>query len=273
MTIQINIQVDSVKYALDLTHPFEIAMALDFTKNQPNVHGIEKASAISHEIIGMIGDVAQGGSCNWQQYTLTPHSHGTHTECVGHITHHTVSIHEAIKALLIPSTLISITPTLGSACSDTYFPIKHDDDLLITHAALKEKLHHFPIGFSQGMIIRTLPNGPFKATYDYQKNGAPFFSKEALEYLLSRGVEHLLVDFPSVDAMHDDGHMLIHHLFWNVPLGEKEPTADSHLGRTITELIYVDPAIPDGLYALNIQIPCFATDAAPSRPLLFSVIT
>ena len=32
------------------------------------------------------GDVASGASCNCGVYTLSPHCHGTHTECVGHLT-------------------------------------------------------------------------------------------------------------------------------------------------------------------------------------------
>ena len=40
----------------------------------------------------VIGDTKQGGSCNFDTITLTPHCNGTHTECMGHITHENVSV-------------------------------------------------------------------------------------------------------------------------------------------------------------------------------------
>ena len=235
------------------------------------MHGIEKASAKTHETSGLIGDVRRGGSCNWRQYHLTPHSHGTHTECVGHITEEAVAVHSVLKALLIPTTLITVSPVKGSSCPDSYLPAKQPDDLLITRGMLEDKLRHVPSAFCRGVAIRTLPNDAFKLSYDYQKNPPPYFSREAMKYLVSRQVEHLLVNFPSVDRSHDEGHMLIHRLFWNVPLGSTNLAPETHIEKTITELIYVPPSVPDGQYALNLQIPCFVADAAPSRPLLFPI--
>jgi arylformamidase len=36
-------------------------------------------------------------------------------------------------------------------------------------------------------------------------------------------------------------------------------------------MIYVENKIVDGIYFLNLQIPNFFLDAAPSRPILFRV--
>ena len=36
-------------------------------------------------------------------------------------------------------------------------------------------------------------------------------------------------------------------------------------------MIYVDEKIEDGKYLLNLQIPSFVSDAAPSRPLIFKL--
>ncbi|MBC8144638.1 MAG: cyclase family protein, partial [bacterium] len=41
--------------------------------------------------------------------------------------------------------------------------------------------------------------------------------------------------------------------------------------RTITEMAFVPDAAADGSYVLNLQIPSFMLDAAPSRPLLFRI--
>jgi hypothetical protein len=37
----------------------------------------------------------------------------------------------------------------------------------------------------------------------------------------------------------------------------------------LTELAYVPESAPDGLYLLDLQVPAFAADAAPSRPVLY----
>ena len=40
---------------------------------------------------------------------------------------------------------------------------------------------------------------------------------------------------------------------------------------TITELAFIAPMVRDGWYLLDLQVPAFLTDAAPSRPLLYPV--
>ena len=91
-----------------------------------------------------------------------------------------------------------------------------------------------------------------------------------MERINELGVKHLLVDMPSIDRMHDDGLLTNHHLFWNVPEGTHELTKTAHVGKTITEMIFVPDSIVDGRYLLNLQIAPFCTDAAPSRPILFA---
>jgi hypothetical protein len=36
-------------------------------------------------------------------------------------------------------------------------------------------------------------------------------------------------------------------------------------------MIFVDNHIEDGSYLLNLQIPAFVSDAAPSRPIIFKL--
>ena len=79
------------------------------------------------------------------------------------------------------------------------------------------------------------------------------------------GVEHLLIDLPSVDKEKDDGQLLAHRAFWNHPDNPKR-------GSTITEFIYVDNKVVDGTYLLNLQVAPFHNDAAPSRPVLYQFI-
>ena len=121
------------------------------------------------------------------------------------------------------------------------------------------------------MIIRTLPNELDKQSRHYNQDNQPaFFSREAILYLNELGVEHLLVDLPSIDRLHDDGLMTCHHLFWQVIESTHQPSPNSLINKTITEMIYVDNQLSDGFYFLNLQIPAFVNDAAPSRPVLYS---
>lgn len=83
-----------------------------------------------------------------------------------------------------------------------------------------------------------------------------------MQYLKEQGIKHVLCDIPSVDREDDGGKLLAHKAFFGVP---ESPRLDT----TITELIYVDNSIEDGLYLLDIQIASFQSDASPSRPVLY----
>ena len=122
----------------------------------------------------------------------------------------------------------------------------------------------------QGLIIRLLPNNLQKKCKLYQsQQPPPFFSNTAMQYLVQRGVRHLLVDIPSVDKMYDEGQLSNHRLFWQVPQGSKTRHSDNEINKTITEMVYIDDTINDGFYLLNLQIADFKTDASPSRPIIY----
>jgi len=85
------------------------------------------------------------------------------------------------------------------------------------------------------------------------------------------GIEHIIVDLPSIDRMSDNGILGNHRIFWGDGLNPNckvNPNSE----KTITELAYIKNSVEDGFYFLNIQIPHFVCDAAPSRPLLFKPI-
>jgi hypothetical protein len=92
-----------------------------------------------------------------------------------------------------------------------------------------------------------------------------------MRWIVARGVRHLIVDLPSVDRGNDGGQLTAHRIFWNVPSGASGATSDARMHATITELAYIDNAIEDGEYLLNLQVAPFMSDAAPSRPVLLSL--
>ena len=67
--------------------------------------------------------------------------------------------------------------------------------------------------------------------------------------------------------------LICHHLFWGIPQ-KKHNILDSEPSQnTITELVFVPDNIIDGIYLINLQVSNLSLDAAPSRPVLFPIIS
>ncbi len=258
-------------YAVNLAAPIDLAIALHFNGAQPCFFEAPAATAQPFASGGFIGDTQQGGSSNVATVTLTPHCNGTHTECVGHLANQRISLESVLREAFIPATLITVTPQPAAACRDTYLPPIQKEDLLITHDQLSSALPRNAGAFLRGLILRTLPNAPAKTTRRYAQQLPAYFSIEAMQLVTRLGVQHLLVDLPSVDRTFDEGRLTSHRLFWDVPPESHDVDPTRHSVKTITEMIYVDTAVPDGFYLLNLQIPRFVAEAAPSRPLIFAV--
>ncbi len=266
LSVQINNQV----YKIDAENPLDISIPLDFYGAQPNAYGVEKATSKPCEAGELVGDTRRGGSCNFEQVTFIPHCNGTHTECVGHITRERISVRDSLKDAFIPATLISVEPENALETSETYSINLSETDELITKKSIENAL--LSLGNQKSLIIRTLPNDESKKSRAYLENVPPFFSTEAMEFIVEKGVNHLLVDIPSIDRTFDEGKLSNHRIFWNVEQGAFETNEKSFIHNTITELIFVPDEIADGIYLLNLQIAAFQADAAPSRPVLFNLV-
>lgn len=264
--------INSAHFKFDSDNPIPISIPLDFHGAQPNAFGVLKASAGAVKAGRLIGDTREGGSCNFEEFTFIPHCNGTHTECVGHISLERFSIHETLRDSFIPATLITVEPENAMASNENYEPDKQEGDLFISKKALTEKLYNSKHNFLQGLIIRTLPNDDTKKTRDYVKSPPPFFSLEAMEYISSLNVGHLLVDIPSLDRTNDEGLLSAHRIYWAVLPKKHDIVKAGHSLKTVTEMVYVPDEIEDGNYILNLQIADFVADASPSRPIIFKVL-
>lgn len=257
---------------VDFSRGVCIAIALDFAGPQPSHFGAPPARAEPMVAGAFVGDTHRGGACNVPVVTVNPHCNGTHTESVAHIINEAVPIHEALPGCPIPASLVTVTPVPARDSGEHYRPALEKADSLITAAALSAVLGDVPDAWLEALVIRTLPNGPDKRTCRYGVDGfPPFLSIEAIDYLSGRGVRHLLLDIPSVDRMYDEGRLTAHHRFWQVSEGSYTLATDTRRDRTITEMIYVPDDVADGTYLLDLQVPAFTTDAAPSRPWLYPV--
>jgi kynurenine formamidase len=265
------VQIADETFEIDLDSPIDISIPLQFNGPQPNAFGVERATSKACEYGSLIGDTRRGGSVNFEQYTLIPHCNGTHTECVGHITNERISVRDCLTDALIRATLVSVEPEA------------FEDDLVITESRIRKALDEPRAAVAragtsgmwisgQALILRTLPNDDAKPSRTYSVGNLPYyFTQIAMEFIVDRGFKHLLVDLPSIDRLFDKGKLLNHRIFWNVEPGSFEVNANTRMNSTITELIYVPDEVEDGEYLLNLQIAPFASDAAPSRPILFGL--
>jgi arylformamidase len=276
----ISIQSGMRTFQVDSGKPIDISVPLNFNGDQPNAYGVEKASSTACEAGDLVGDTRRGGSCNFEQYTFIPHCNGTHTECVGHITNERISVRDCLQDVFIPATLISITPENAGVTNGNYSIKLNENDPLITRASIESALSAIHAEARAqaraqiaggGLIIRSLPNDDSKLTRIYFDDIPPYFTTGAMEYIVELGIRHLLVDMPSIDRIYDEGKLSNHRIFWNVEPGSFEVNENSRVNNTVTELIYVPNEVEDGEYLLNLQIAPFASDAAPSRPIIFKI--
>ena len=269
----ISIKSGARTFEIDDEKPIDISIPLNFSGEQPNAYGVEKATSTACEAGDLVGDTRRGGSCNFEQYTFIPHCNGTHTECIGHITNERISVRDCLKDVFVPARLISVIPERLGETSDSYAVKFGEGDLLITKKSIETATlnHPLPQVVPTALIIRTLSNEASKLTRTYLDDVPPFFSTEAIESIVRLGIKHLLVDMPSIDRIYDEGKLSNHRIFWNLEPGSFELNEDSRVNNTITELIYVPNEVEDREYLLNLQIAPFASDAAPSRPVIFTV--
>lgn len=267
--MKLSIEINNKNYSVDVSAPLEISIPVNFNAEQPNTYDVELATSLPYQAGDIIGDTRQGGSCNFEKVTLIPHCNGTHTECVGHITDERIYINDVLKNIFMIGELISIEPVNADKTKENYNPSLNTADKVITKESIESKIKNN--SDAKALMIRTLPNDDSKKIRRYMQNEPPFFSNDAMSYINELGIEHLLVDLPSVDRTFDEGKLSNHHIFWNVKQESHDVEKNNHSLKTITEMIYASNEITDGKYLVSIQIPDWKSDAAPSRVFLYNL--
>jgi len=256
-----------------MTRPLDLSIPLQFDGPQPAFFGADGAQALTLQAGSFVGDVRRGGSVNCARYSLTPHCNGTHTECIGHITRERVSVRDAANHHLVPAILLSVAPQAVSDTSERSHPVPRPGDRLITRAALQYAARDCQPFAGGGLVVRTLPNDTTKLARNYDTvEVPPYFSAEAMGWIVDHDIRHLVVDLPSVDRSADEGLLTAHRLYWGVPPGSTSAAGATRPDATITELAYADSSVADGRYLLNLQVAPFDADAAPSRPVLYPLV-
>ena len=237
-------------YTVNLSNPIDISIPLRASSKNPNAWYLNKPEIKPVQLEGYVGSVKAGASVNFNNIWFNPHAHGTHTECVGHISKEFYSVNKALKTFFFYAELITVAPESSG------------NDQIITKGQLEDALAGRK---PEAVVIRTLPNEPSKKNKKYSHTNWPYLEEAAARFLKEMGVVHLLIDLPSIDKEKDEGKLLAHKAFWNYP---KAPRLNS----TITEFIYIPNRINDGPYLLNLQIASFENDASPSKPVLYKFL-
>ena len=106
----------------------------------------------------------------------------------------------------------------------------------------------------------------------HTENVIRLYEKYSSFFSIEHGIFIISVQYfsctPSVDRLFDDGQLTAHNIFWETKGKVFNPNSKN---KTITEMIFAPDSLEDGVYLLNLQIPAFVSDAAPSRPILYKI--
>jgi kynurenine formamidase len=244
------IQYKSRKLKIDLSKPLDISIPIQSSKRNVGAWHLTEPRIEPVTMDDWVGSVSKGAAVNFNNIWFNPHAHGTHTECVGHITEKLHSINKHLKTFFFFAEVVTVAPE------------EFAGDFVISKKQLQ-----FALGNKKrdAIVIRTLPNMRDKLSKQYSNTNPTYLLEEAAIYLKEKGIKHLLIDLPSIDKEKDGGNLLAHNAFWNTK-------GKSRLDATITEFIFVPNKVEDGMYVLNLQIASFENDATPSKPVLYKIL-
>ena len=154
-------------YTIDLTKPLDISIPMIGAKSNVNAWYIDHPKIEPHTEGEFIGAVTEGAAINFNDIWFNPHAHGTHTECVGHITEEVHSINKNLDRFFFMAEVVTIAPEM------------YQDDFVISRKQLQ-----YAIGNKkrEAIVIRTLPNLKDKLSKQYSYTNPLTFWKRRLNY-------------------------------------------------------------------------------------------
>src|SRR5690606_36371979 len=105
------IQHNNTTYEIDLSQPIDISLPIQNSEqnsitwylDQPEINPV-----VIGEVVGSV--VSAKSSTNFNNILFNPHGHGSHTECLGHITKDFYSINQTLKQFMFVAEVISVNP-------------------------------------------------------------------------------------------------------------------------------------------------------------------
>ena len=132
---------------IDLTSPIDISISIKDSRVEKSasawyVNG-PRFEPVRGE--GFVGKVSEGGPVNFTDVYFNPHGHGTHTECLGHITFEAESVDRQLRR----EPLAPLLPCLVH----TVEPVEVGGDRVVLKEHLPD-LSELPTA----LVLRTIPN-------------------------------------------------------------------------------------------------------------------
>jgi arylformamidase len=260
--LKARVSVDDRELTVDLSRPVRLGVEIDFSEGGLRHFGAPAANSRPMAVGNFSGSVATGASCNCHTISLTPHCNGTHTESVGHLTREPLDAWRVVPSELLPALVCTIEALPASAANESTDPAPAAEDLLVTRGELDKAWTRLQPPFTpRAVVLRVQSQTPSRMP--------PYLSREAAEWLVSKNIEHLTIDQPSVDRLEDHGRLTAHRIFFGLPEGSTSLSQAKRSSATITELAHVPASLSDGWYFLQLQVPALGGDAVPSRPLVY----
>lgn len=280
------------KTAIDFSKPIRLAQTLAPRSGafsgaaQANAFGASAFTAEPVRAGDFVGATAEGGPLNFLDLQLNPHGNGTHTESVGHIATEAVRLVDALTDVLAWALVVEVLPErLAEKSESASMAAWESSDLVLTQSAVQAAMAPFgpaPEAGPRALVLRTGSEADRRGR-NWTGSNPPYLEAEALAALAASGWQHLLLDLPSVDRESDGGLLAGHKAWWRYPGSERNasgasapiadaPKAPVRRNATITEMIVVPDGLPQGWYAINLQIAPMGIDASPSNPVLLPVV-
>ena len=122
------IHIKDGSFDIDLFKPIDISLPLSASEENPLAWYLDAPKIEPVRTDDWVGKVSEGGSVNFNSIYFNPHAHGTHTECLGHISSEFHSVNEHLKSFFFKAELISVQPK------------EVGEDLVITRETVREAL-------------------------------------------------------------------------------------------------------------------------------------
>ena len=270
MLAELNIGGQKVRVAMD--RGVSLAIPVEFgpgANTGPRHFGAPAPASQPWSVGAFSGSVATGASCNCSTLSLIPHCQMTHTESVAHLTREAGDAWRVVPRGLLPAVVVSVSPEPARETLESTDPQPWGTDVLITQRRLRAAWPMVRMVDPVAAIVRTLPNETAKRSRDYSDLIPPYFTREAMQWLVEKRIEHLVVDVPSVDRSHDEGRLVGHRLFFGLPPGSHARGDAARSRATITELAFIPDEVPDGPCILSLAVPALGGDAVPSQPIVY----
>lgn len=248
-TIVLEAEYNGRRYRSRAAVASDLSIPLTFDGTGPCAFGGEPARLHPLATPGFSGRVTDGASCNASVLTVTPHANGTHTESIAHLVDRGPTVPALLLSGWLPAWLASVDAANGA----------------VTPPALADVLPRASGAGCIALVLRTRPNDMSKLTRRYTPDAPPaWLAAETARAIAAAGIEHLVVDLPSLDRL-DDPALGAHRAFFGLHADGSRDGARRRC--TVTEFAYVPDELADGLYLLDIQVPRWQLEAVPSRVL------